>query len=96
MTPALRARAKGLAGFKPKIDQTAIASTCIPVPDKAQQAGVVRQITNAPEDAARIQAALASAKAVAVAGGLLRPTHRQIDGPGRGTGNDVTVVHSGW
>ena len=37
----LRAKAKGLAGSMPKIDQRAVAETCVPCPDQGSQLGAV-------------------------------------------------------
>lgn len=37
----LRAKAKGLAGSMPKIDQRAVAETCVPCPDLGSQIGAV-------------------------------------------------------
>lgn len=37
----LRAKAKGLAGSMPKIDQRAVAETCVPCPDLESQVGAV-------------------------------------------------------
>ncbi|MCR6491433.1 restriction endonuclease subunit S [Cellulomonas sp. P24] len=60
---ALRSRAKGLAGSMPKIDQGAISSLRVPVPDLATQRQIVSRAEDVDSDLTGLEAAiLTSAK----------------------------------
>lgn len=57
----LRSKAKGLAGSMPKIDQSAIASTLIPVPPKREQAAILAQLAESDELIQRLSLAITEA-----------------------------------
>ncbi len=58
----LRAKAKGLAGSMPKIDQEAIATTLVPVPSLDRQRELITQLVDIGETCARLTDALAEAR----------------------------------
>src|SRR6266511_442909 len=57
-----RAKAKGLAGSMPKIDQEAIATTLVPVPSLDRQRELITQLVDIGETCARLTDALAEAR----------------------------------
>lgn len=59
---ALRARAKGLAGSMPKIDQGAIANLAVPCPDVDEQRRIVAQVAARMKELERLSTAALSAR----------------------------------
>lgn len=59
----LRAKAKGLAGSMPKIDQNTIASTLVPIPDIDTQCRITDQLDESKANFARFQDAIAAGRA---------------------------------
>jgi len=87
----LRAKAKGLAGSMPKIDQAAIASTIVPVPPIERQLDVVERLNEVEEADTRLMAALATAQRRE---SLLRRSLLEAAFSGKLTGrpNDMYIV----
>lgn len=88
---ALRARAKGLAGSMPKIDQRAVGETLIPCPPIDKQLQALAQIENVESQNSRSQLALSAAQE---RGRGLRQTILAAAFEGRLTGRsaDVDVI----
>lgn len=87
----LRARAKGLAGSMPKIDQRAVAETVIPLPSRSQQDMIVTRLRELGESAGRLRKSIAAAQHRAT---TLRTAMLQAAFEGKLTGRptDVEVI----